>query len=376
MQINQHNYEAFFLMYVDNELSLQQQEMVDAFVRQNPKLAKELEMLKQTVSGADETIQFRNKEKLMKSISFTEEDLLTYLNGEADAQMAGKIETSLQHDDALKQQISKLEKLYLSGDDEYVYPRKNDLYKHVPVRRMDWRKMAIAASLLICVSAWLFLYKGEEDVYVPIAKIDTTQQQMEAKPLIKTDSVMPQSSEETVTTPGLLDEPEISVTNVIKKDKGVVQPQNKEVSKNEIEKAETVINRQVVDKIGDEIKPNESINTNNKGVVAKQGIEKIPVAESKTQTAFENAPAKEKKKSFFKKIEKRSVTRHWIYCQTELIRSMLLASLLMLTGDFYRKVFLYQLTNIKFTRKTDTYVTQNFTNRFMCCYDCGCLRTR
>ncbi len=47
MIINRHNYEEFFLLYIDNELDGGQQTAVEKFVEQNPDLGKELEMLKQ-----------------------------------------------------------------------------------------------------------------------------------------------------------------------------------------------------------------------------------------------------------------------------------------------------------------------------------------
>lgn len=163
MQINQHNYEEFFLMYIDNELSAQEKEMVETFVEQNPELAGELQLLKQTIAGADETIEFTAKEKLVKKSKITEEDLLTYLDREADRELAGKIEQEVLNNDDLKQELANLGKLYFKADPSVQYPAKEKLYKRGMVRRLDWRKLAIAASLLLCISTWLVLNQSEQD---------------------------------------------------------------------------------------------------------------------------------------------------------------------------------------------------------------------
>ena len=47
--INRHNYETFFLLYIDNELSVTEKKTVDEFVDANPDLQEELIMLQQSI---------------------------------------------------------------------------------------------------------------------------------------------------------------------------------------------------------------------------------------------------------------------------------------------------------------------------------------
>ncbi len=163
MQINQHNYEEFFLMYVDNELSAQEKEMVERFAQQNPELAGELDLLKQTVLGSDEDTAFAGKEKLLRSAALTEEELLTYLDGEAGTELTGKVEQAAISDNKLQLEFDTLSKLYFEADTSVKYAGKEKLYKRAAVRSMDWRKLAIAASLLLCVSTWLVLNQSEQE---------------------------------------------------------------------------------------------------------------------------------------------------------------------------------------------------------------------
>ena len=47
MNINHHNYEEYFILYMDNELGSDARRMVEAFVQQHPELKGELDLLLQ-----------------------------------------------------------------------------------------------------------------------------------------------------------------------------------------------------------------------------------------------------------------------------------------------------------------------------------------
>jgi len=89
MNINRHNYEEFFLLYVDNELTAEQKKSVEQFIQENPDLAGELELFRQTSLESDDKIVFEGKELLMKkendatiSLHNYEEWLVAYLDNE------------------------------------------------------------------------------------------------------------------------------------------------------------------------------------------------------------------------------------------------------------------------------------------------------
>ena len=89
MKIDRHNYEEYFLLYTDNELTVEQMKQVELFVIDNPDLEEELVMLQQSRLIPDENIVFDKKHLLMKeqSDSFIdvgnyEEWLVSYVDNE------------------------------------------------------------------------------------------------------------------------------------------------------------------------------------------------------------------------------------------------------------------------------------------------------
>ncbi len=64
-EIGSHNYEEYFLLYTDNELSKEEREATERFVLQHPQLQAEFVWLQQTKLPVENTV-FEDKEKLYK----------------------------------------------------------------------------------------------------------------------------------------------------------------------------------------------------------------------------------------------------------------------------------------------------------------------
>ena len=92
MNINRHNYETIFLMYIDNELSDAEKNEVLLFLQQNPDLSKEFKLLQDTIVKPT-SIVFDDKIFLIKKeISIElQESLLLLLDNEIDSDEKEKI---------------------------------------------------------------------------------------------------------------------------------------------------------------------------------------------------------------------------------------------------------------------------------------------
>ena len=69
MNINRNNYEEYFLLYADNELSNAERKMVEVFVKENPEFREEFCMLKLTINIPEEEIKLEDKSFLFKNES-------------------------------------------------------------------------------------------------------------------------------------------------------------------------------------------------------------------------------------------------------------------------------------------------------------------
>ncbi|HEY0731706.1 MAG TPA: hypothetical protein VGD33_04765, partial [Chitinophagaceae bacterium] len=94
--INRSNYEEFFLLYVDNELTKEQRSEVEAFVLLHPDLQDELDALMSTTLTA-ESFTFDKESLLADSMkqNSMEESLLLYLDNELPEADKKSLETEL-----------------------------------------------------------------------------------------------------------------------------------------------------------------------------------------------------------------------------------------------------------------------------------------
>lgn len=153
MNINRNNYEEFFLLYVDNELNVEERTAVENFAEQNPDLGKELEMLQQ-VTLADDTVQFEQKEVLFKTANSIalenyEEYFLLSVDNELSEQQRHEVEKFVLQHPELQDEFTVIQDTKLvPGVIPFI--GKSALYRKEKQRRVipvAWLRMSAAAAV-------------------------------------------------------------------------------------------------------------------------------------------------------------------------------------------------------------------------------------
>ena len=186
MKISRHNYEEFFLLYVDNELSSEDRRMVEDFVQLHPDLNEELELLSQFKFTPDDDIVFDNKEELLKvnlpagqaggetpvSLNNYEESFLSYIDNELTAGEKAAVEQLVKINPSAKKELDLLLQTKLQPE-TIVFANKESLYRKeekirsLPVRW--WRAAAAILILALGLTAVLVMNNKSIDD-VPVAK--------------------------------------------------------------------------------------------------------------------------------------------------------------------------------------------------------------
>ncbi|GEO11459.1 anti-sigma factor family protein [Segetibacter aerophilus] len=164
MVINRHNYEEFFLLYVDNELNESDRAAVEKFVQENGDLAEELDMLRQAILPG-EHVEFDQKELLYnKEEGISQDNYETYFLLAVDNELTPKeneeVEKFVLKHPELQGEYTLLNQTKLEPE-EIIFEGKEKLYKKDekvrPVILMNWMRMSAAAAVigLIAIS-WFF----------------------------------------------------------------------------------------------------------------------------------------------------------------------------------------------------------------------------
>jgi hypothetical protein len=181
MNITRHNYEEYFILYMDNELGSEERRQVESFVQANADLKEELDWLLQSRLVADDSLVFDNKEQLMKSsgpasIDTTnyEEWLLLYTDNELTIEQEASVEKFAATHPGIQEELNLLQKTKSEPEQLIVFPNKELLYrkeKKVRVIAIHWRKIAVAAALLLAIAttAFFIINRNTGDVNGEIA---------------------------------------------------------------------------------------------------------------------------------------------------------------------------------------------------------------
>ncbi|MBN8837490.1 MAG: hypothetical protein J0I09_09535 [Sphingobacteriia bacterium] len=154
MNINRNNYEEYFLLYVDGELTTAEKNAVDAFIKQQPDLEAELLALQQTILP-QEQISFSVKDALLKNeltainSANYEEQFLLYVDNELNAVEKEEVNKFVLQHPQYQQVFTALQQTRLYPE-QVLHPDKTSLYKKEERRvvYLSFKKLAIAAILI------------------------------------------------------------------------------------------------------------------------------------------------------------------------------------------------------------------------------------
>lgn len=161
MKIDRHNYEEYFILYMDNELGSDDRRMVEAFVLQHPDLKEELDLLLQYKLMPDTAISFPGKEELIKvngetpiTLTNYEEWLVLSIDNELNADQQKELEKFIAANPSVQEELTLLQRSKLQPE-EIIFAAKGSLYRReekvrsMPVR---WWRVAAAAVLLLGIA--------------------------------------------------------------------------------------------------------------------------------------------------------------------------------------------------------------------------------
>ena len=165
MHIDRYNYEEYFLLFADNELSPAGKKTVEEFAAANPDLQAELDLL-QRFRLIPEEKTFPDKKSLLRTTGsfFTDTDnyqerFLLYADNELTGEDRVLVEQFVQEHPALKQELELISKAVLTPDHTIRFPRRESLHRHEheKVVSISWWKIAAAAAVLIFTAGSLWL---------------------------------------------------------------------------------------------------------------------------------------------------------------------------------------------------------------------------
>jgi hypothetical protein len=185
MNINLNNYEEYFLLYADNELSQQQRNEVEVFIKENQELEREFEMIKSTINVPDEEVSLSDKSFLFKKDStFIHENnykeiFVLYYDNELSKEERVETEKFVNFHSEFKEEFELFSQTKLFSETDIVFTDKRLLYRKEKVVKIVplkvWR--ALAAAVFIGFGLWIFIAQENQLTDLPFVAVkeNTTQ---------------------------------------------------------------------------------------------------------------------------------------------------------------------------------------------------------
>jgi hypothetical protein len=225
VKIDRHNYESFFILYLDNELPAEQRAELEAFVQLHPDLKEELDTLSQFHIEPELQSVFPNKEELFRHETLEninadnyESWLLMYVDHELNTSQIEMVEDFAAHFEPAKRELEALQSAVLLPG-TISFAGKEQLYRR-STRRIApvWYRMAAAILILAFGFGFFLLRKNNSHPTVPIAKTERHNRNLNESPKVRPSNN--KDNHQTLLTP------EFASNNQQKTSTGIPKQQN------------------------------------------------------------------------------------------------------------------------------------------------------
>ncbi len=214
--INRNNYEEYFLLLADNELSAEEAIAVKLFAAQHPDLAEELDILMSCRLEVDAIPAFP-KEKLLRTTLWNADNpepvhtqMLLMLDGELAATEKQQLQAQIANSSTLQTEWNTLQQTKLVAE-ALVHPDKESLWRNDrKVRPLLWMRW-VAAAAVVTGLGWFTWMQQKPQAVAPsntIASITTPKKEV-------IENTQPQSSTNTSSQPVTNDDAQPAQTQQI-----------------------------------------------------------------------------------------------------------------------------------------------------------------
>jgi hypothetical protein len=298
MNINRNNYEQFFLLYADNELSAVEKSLVTKFVQQNPDLEEEFLMLQQSVVTPDKDVTLGDKSFLLRQENQFigkhnyEEIFIAYNDGELSKDKKQEVEKFLTDHPGMQKQFSLFQQLKFEPDHSIVFPGKRSLLKKehkVRVIPLNVRR-ALVAAVILGAGLWTGVnYLMEEKTPVTVVKV-TPPPQVNSK-LDKSSEAEQSASNannNTVANSTVNNSPAAKITVRDTRSQGTLHPVQEVVKNAEPQKHKHLIIPDNIEKPKNEITIKQPVKINDVAIQLPETPDKITTEELKPDIQVTN----------------------------------------------------------------------------------------
>ncbi len=171
MNINRHNYEEFFTLYADNELSVTDRKAVELFVAANPDLKTEFDLLDTFKLTPDATIVFGSKDALLQpepgaviDADNYEMFFVLYTDDELNNKDKAAVEQFVYKHPQYQADFELYQQIKYTPATTVIFEHKESLYRKeekerrvIPIR---WWRYAAAAAVIVLAGIFWLLQQG------------------------------------------------------------------------------------------------------------------------------------------------------------------------------------------------------------------------